>query len=149
MCRIKSSIFLINLQIGIGVLALPNTLHAIGMIPGIICILASGLITTYLDTVIGTFKRGHPEVYSIADTGYVMFGRFGKELFGGMYWVYYITRHDFQELTTDILRTCWSWSGLGVLHRDERHHFTWRLYYCLGRDMFGPGNRHRNASDVG
>jgi hypothetical protein len=85
--RIKSSCFLINLQIGIGVLALPNTLHAIGMIPGIICILASGLITTYLDTVIGTFKRGHPEVYSIADTGYVMFGRFGKELFGGMYWV--------------------------------------------------------------
>jgi amino acid permease len=87
MSRIKSSCFLINLQIGIGVLALPNTLHAIGMIPGIICILASGLITTYLDTVIGTFKRGHPEVYSIADTGYVMFGRFGKELFGGMYWV--------------------------------------------------------------
>jgi amino acid permease len=89
--RIKSSCFLINLQIGIGVLALPNTLHAIGMIPGIICILASGLITTYLDTVIGAFKRGHPEVYSIADTGYVMFGRFGKELFGGMYWVIYTT----------------------------------------------------------
>ena len=92
--RIKSSCFLINLQIGIGVLALPNTLHAIGMIPGIICILASGLITTYLDTVIGTFKRGHPEVYSIADTGYVMFGRFGKELFGGMYWVLYTTSHN-------------------------------------------------------
>jgi hypothetical protein len=85
--RIKSSAFLVNLQIGIGVLALPNTLHAIGMIPGIICILASGLITTWGDTIIGMFKRGHPEVYSVADAGFVLGGRFGKELLGGMYWV--------------------------------------------------------------
>ena len=87
--RLKASCFLINLQIGIGVLALPTTLHTIGMIPGIILIIASGLITTWADTVIGLFKRGHPEVYSIADVGGIMAGRFGRELFGGMYWVSY------------------------------------------------------------
>lgn len=57
------------------------------MIPGIILIIASGVITTWADTVIGLIKRGHPEVYSIADVGYIMGGRWGKEIFGGMYWV--------------------------------------------------------------
>lgn len=57
------------------------------MIPGIILIIASGVITTWADTVIGLFKRGHPTVYSISDVGEIMAGRFGKELFGGMYWV--------------------------------------------------------------
>lgn len=90
MSRIKSASFLVNLQIGIGVLALPNTLHAIGMIPGIICILASGLITTWGDTIIGMFKRGHPEVYSVSDVGRIMGGRFGQELLGGMYWVGFV-----------------------------------------------------------
>jgi hypothetical protein len=63
------------------------------MIPGIILIIASGLITTWADTVIGLFKQGHPEVYSIADVGYCLFGSgsgaagAGREIFGGMYWV--------------------------------------------------------------
>jgi hypothetical protein len=33
------------------------------------------------------FKRAHPEVYSIADVGGIMAGPWGKEIFGGMYWV--------------------------------------------------------------
>lgn len=73
------------------------------MIPGIVLIIASGLITTWADTVIGLFIRGvsclspqpyvsqpnyqHPEVYSVADVGGVMFGKFGREIFGAMYWV--------------------------------------------------------------
>lgn len=97
MSRIKSAAFLVNLQIGIGVLALPNTLHAIGMIPGIICIIASGLITTWGDTVIGLFKRGHPQVYSVSDVGMIMRGRLGQELLGGMYWVrFYIPGQNFR-----------------------------------------------------
>lgn len=78
---------MINLQIGIGVLGLPATLAQIGLIPGIILILLSGIITTWADTVIGLFKKGHPEVYSVADVGGIMGGRFGRELFGSMYWV--------------------------------------------------------------
>lgn len=78
---------MINLQIGIGVLGLPATLAQIGMVPGIILIILSGVITTWADTVIGLFKRGHPEVYSVADVGGIMAGRFGRELFGSMYWV--------------------------------------------------------------
>lgn len=78
---------MINLQIGIGVLGLPATLAQIGMVPGIILIILSGVITTWADTVIGIFKKGHPEVYSVADVGGIMGGRFGRELFGSMYWV--------------------------------------------------------------
>ncbi|KAL4750343.1 hypothetical protein BDW72DRAFT_203981 [Aspergillus terricola var. indicus] len=58
-------------QIGLGVLSIPSAFDTLGLIPGLICMLAIAL--------------NHREVYSIADTGGLMFGRIGKLFFGGAY----------------------------------------------------------------
>lgn len=47
--RIVSGIFLINLQIGLGVLSMPNTLHTLGLVPGILVIAGVAAITTWTD----------------------------------------------------------------------------------------------------
>jgi amino acid permease len=69
------------------VLALPTTLHQIGLIPGLILMVFSGIITSWGCTVISMFKRGHPEVFSVADVGSILAGRIGREVLGVMYWV--------------------------------------------------------------
>ena len=42
---------------------------------------------TRLTTVIGLFKRRHPECYTIADCGRLMGGKFGEGFVGFMYWL--------------------------------------------------------------
>ena len=65
-------------QIGMGVLAIPSALNVLGMVPGIICLIAMACITTWSAYVIGTFKLHHREVYSIDDAGAIMFGLPGR-----------------------------------------------------------------------
>jgi amino acid permease len=67
-------------QIGLGVLSIPQTFDALGLIPGIICLIVVSCITTWSDYMIGVFKRRHPHVYGIDDAGYLMFGRIGREV---------------------------------------------------------------------
>lgn len=69
-------------QFGIGVLSMPQILDSLGMVPGVICILAIAGITTWSNYVIGTFKLKHPETYAIDDAGALMFGRIGREFLG-------------------------------------------------------------------
>ena len=97
--RIVSACFLINLQIGIGVLALPTTLHALGFIPGLILIVFSGYLTTMMDLVISMFKKAHPEVYSVAEVGYILGGWAGREVLGAMYWVSRFKPYKWQSRT--------------------------------------------------
>jgi len=49
-------------QIGLGVLAIPSVFHSLGMIPGIICLIVIGALTTWTDYWIGMFKLNHPTV---------------------------------------------------------------------------------------
>ncbi|ODM19076.1 hypothetical protein SI65_05693 [Aspergillus cristatus] len=77
-------------QIGLGVLSIPAAFDALGLVPGVICLCAIAGITTWSDYVIGTFKLRHREVYGIDDAGQLMFGRFGKEVFGGVFCLYWI-----------------------------------------------------------
>ncbi|KAJ5339535.1 transmembrane amino acid transporter protein-domain-containing protein [Penicillium brevicompactum] len=77
-------------QFGLGVLSIPNVFDSLGMIPGIICVIAIATVTTWSNYVIGVFKRNHPEVYSIDDAGDLMFGRVGREVLGFMVCVYWI-----------------------------------------------------------
>lgn len=65
-------------QIGLGVLAIPSALNALGMVPGILCLVAVAVITTWSGYVIGTFKLQHREVYSIDDAGGIIFGLPGR-----------------------------------------------------------------------
>lgn len=78
-------VLMMKTQIGLGVLSIPQVFDTLGLIPGLICLLAVAGITTWSDYVIGTFKKNHPEVYSISDAGYIMFGRIGREVLGSVY----------------------------------------------------------------
>lgn len=74
-------------QIGLGVLSIPATFDALGLIPGVICLVAVGLITTWSAWIVGVFKLRHRHVYAIDDAGGMMFGRFGQEFFGFAMWL--------------------------------------------------------------
>ncbi|BEI81643.1 hypothetical protein CcaverHIS002_0208030 [Cutaneotrichosporon cavernicola] len=69
-------------NIGIGVLSIPFVFMEVGMVPGVILLLVINLIIMYCACIIGDFKMNHPEVYAIADAGFVVGGRFGREYFG-------------------------------------------------------------------
>ncbi|GAA6039368.1 hypothetical protein JCM8097_002819 [Rhodosporidiobolus ruineniae] len=85
---ISTSVVLMKSQIGLGILAMPATLRTLGLIPGIILILALGIITTWTDWVVGSFKLNHPQVYSLADA--FMYGRWAGEFVGACYWIYMV-----------------------------------------------------------
>ncbi|GAA5874310.1 hypothetical protein JCM8547_007559 [Rhodosporidiobolus lusitaniae] len=84
---IRTSVLLVKTQIGLGVLGIPSILTTLGLVPGIVLILVVACLTTWCDFVIAQFKLAHPEVYSMADIGFLIGGRFGRELLGGFYWL--------------------------------------------------------------
>lgn len=72
-------------SIGLGVLSIPTVFDTLGIIPGVICLVAVGVIITWSGYVVGTFKVRHPEVYGVDDAGGLMFGRIGREVFGAAF----------------------------------------------------------------
>lgn len=72
-------------QIGLGVLSIPAVFDTLGMAPGLICLVAIAVITTWSDYMVGVFKLNHREVYGIDDAGGIMFGRFGREFLGAAF----------------------------------------------------------------
>lgn len=73
-------VVMVKTQIGLGVLSIPSAFDALGLIPGVICLLAVGGIITWGNHVVGVFKHNHPEVYSIVDVGEKIGGKIGKEV---------------------------------------------------------------------
>lgn len=69
---------MIKSQLGLGVLSIPTAFDSLGMVPGIICLCAVAVITTWSNYVVGTFKLRHREVYSIVDAGQLVFGQVGR-----------------------------------------------------------------------
>lgn len=69
-------------QIGLGVLSIPQVFDVLGIIPGVICLIAVATITTWSDYMIGVFKKNHPTVYGIDDVGSLIFGRTGRIILG-------------------------------------------------------------------
>ncbi|KGB76014.3 neutral amino acid transporter [Cryptococcus deuterogattii R265] len=82
---LKSIVLMIKLVLALGVLALPNVLLTVGAVPGVIIILGVAVMTTWCGHVVGTFKRNHPEVYSMDGVGYVLAGKWGREIFSFTY----------------------------------------------------------------
>lgn len=80
-----SSVLMMKSQIGIGVLSIPVAFDALGIVPGVICLLAIGGITTWSDYIIGVFKLRHPEVYGIDDVGHLLFGKTGRVVLGAAF----------------------------------------------------------------
>ncbi|KAJ9106704.1 hypothetical protein QFC20_004035 [Naganishia adeliensis] len=85
---IHATVLMIKTQIGLGVLAIPSVMHTLGVVPGVITILLVAAMTTWAAYVVGSFKRRHPEVYTLADVGQLMFGPVGREVFGALYWIF-------------------------------------------------------------
>lgn len=63
-----------------GMLSLPSAFAAVGMVPGIIIIAFLGVFATYTSWLLVQFKLRHPEVHTMADAGFIMFGPIGREI---------------------------------------------------------------------
>lgn len=74
-----------KVMIGLGVLSIPSSLHVLGLVPGVICLVAIAVVTTWSSYMVGTFKLNHPEVYGIDGAGYLMFGAIGRDVIGFMF----------------------------------------------------------------
>ncbi|TXT10378.1 uncharacterized protein COLE_04312 [Cutaneotrichosporon oleaginosum] len=77
-------------QMGLGVLSMPAVFDTLGMIPGVICLIAIAAITTWSDYIVGMWKLAHPETYDIADVMMRIFGRFGYEIMNFAYTLFWI-----------------------------------------------------------
>ncbi|KAH6639706.1 transmembrane amino acid transporter protein-domain-containing protein [Boeremia exigua] len=67
-------------NVSLGVLALPQALAILGIVPGLICICFLGLIATYTGWLIGEFKLAYPRVQSFPDCGELIAGPVGREI---------------------------------------------------------------------
>ncbi|KAJ5485540.1 hypothetical protein N7539_005528 [Penicillium diatomitis] len=85
-----TAVLMMKTQIGLGVLSIPIAFDALGVIPGIICLIAIAAITTWSDYIIGVFKLRHREVYNIDDVGELLLGRPGRILFGAAFCLWWI-----------------------------------------------------------
>ncbi|WVW84350.1 hypothetical protein I302_106384 [Kwoniella bestiolae CBS 10118] len=84
-----TAVLMTKTQIGLGVLGIPYVLHTLGLVPGIICLLAVASITTWSDYVVGTFKLKHPEVYGVDDVGFLLIrDAVGREIIGAAFWLF-------------------------------------------------------------
>ncbi|KHN93820.1 amino acid transporter [Metarhizium album ARSEF 1941] len=63
-----------------GMLSLPSFLAVVGMVPGLIIIIFLGVFATYTSWLLVEFKLRHPEVHTMGDAGYIMFGPLGREI---------------------------------------------------------------------
>ncbi|KAM0716181.1 hypothetical protein Q7P37_008695 [Cladosporium fusiforme] len=81
---------MVKIMIGLGVLSIPSGFDKLGLIPGVICLVAIGVITTWASYVVGTFKQRHNDVYGIDDAGYLMFGCVGREVLAIAFCLCYI-----------------------------------------------------------
>lgn len=75
-----SGIIMIKTMMGLGVLSIPAVFDTLGLIPGIICLIAIALITTWASIQIQHFKINHPSIYGVDDAGQMMVGRIGREI---------------------------------------------------------------------
>jgi amino acid permease len=67
-------------NVSLGVLALPQALAILGLVPGLLLIFFLGLVATYTGWIIGEFKLAHPSVQNFADVGMMIAGPFGREV---------------------------------------------------------------------
>ncbi|KAI5784751.1 amino acid transporter [Geopyxis carbonaria] len=72
---IETAFVMIAETVSLGILSLPSTLNAVGLVPGIILLLSLGIIATYTGFVLGQFKLRFPEVHSFAEAGQILGGR--------------------------------------------------------------------------
>ncbi|KAK4630125.1 N amino acid transport system protein [Fulvia fulva] len=83
-------VLMLKTQIGLGVLGIPLVFDTVGMVPGVICLLAIAIMTTWSDYIVGVFKINHPEVYGIDDVGGLLMGKAGYIIMGTVFCLFWI-----------------------------------------------------------
>ncbi|KAF3987335.1 hypothetical protein FT663_02924 [Candidozyma haemuli var. vulneris] len=97
-----AAVLIAKAQFGLGVLGIPQTFVALGIVPGLICLLALCALSTWTGYIVGQFRLNHPQVYSIGDAAEIMFGKVGREVMGGAFWLYYALVYGASLLTLSI-----------------------------------------------
>lgn len=69
-------------SVSLGVLSLPATLAQLGLAPALVLIIGLGLLATYTGYTIHQFRARYPHIQNLGDAGEILFGAFGRELFG-------------------------------------------------------------------
>ncbi|QSZ34471.1 hypothetical protein DSL72_006065 [Monilinia vaccinii-corymbosi] len=86
----QGALVMIAENISLGILSLPAVLAKCGLIGGLIAIIGLGIFSTYSGYVLWQFKMRFPQVTSYVDIGGVLFGSWGREIFGVAYVIYCI-----------------------------------------------------------
>lgn len=81
----RMTVILIVEAIGLGTFSLPSAFATLGIIAGVICCVALGLVVIYTGWVVGKVKVAYPEINHYGDIAGLVMGRFGRELVGGLY----------------------------------------------------------------
>ncbi|KAH9909894.1 transmembrane amino acid transporter [Xylariomycetidae sp. FL2044] len=82
-----------------GMLSLPSSLAAVGLVPGVLVIFFLGAFATYTSWALIQFKLRHPEVHNMGDAGMLLFGPVGREILGGGTVIFAICAAGSQILT--------------------------------------------------
>jgi amino acid permease len=61
-------------------LSLPYSIAAVGLVPGVICIVFLGIVALYTSYLLIEFKLRHPRVHTMGDAGFILFGPIGREV---------------------------------------------------------------------
>ena len=77
----ETSAVMVAETVSLGILSLPSTLKAVGIVPGVILMIGLGIIATYTGYVLGQFKLRYPHVHTFADAGMIIGGRIGHRYF--------------------------------------------------------------------
>ncbi|KAE8368124.1 transmembrane amino acid transporter protein-domain-containing protein [Aspergillus caelatus] len=87
---IGTSVIMMKIQIGLGVLSIPSAFDTLGLIPGVICLLCIAFSTTWSSYIVGVFKLNHREVYGIDDATSLILGPVGREILGAGFMLYLV-----------------------------------------------------------
>ncbi|KAG2368863.1 transmembrane amino acid transporter protein-domain-containing protein [Suillus spraguei] len=63
-----------------GILSLPSSLAVVGIVPAVILIVFLGIFGLYTAKLLIDFKLNHPNVHTMGDAGYIMFGPVAREV---------------------------------------------------------------------
>ncbi|KAK6207247.1 hypothetical protein LQW54_007331 [Pestalotiopsis sp. IQ-011] len=84
----QASMVMVAENISLGVLSLPAVIATVGLIAGLISIIALGIFASYSGYVLWQFRMRYPQVASYTDVGRVLAGRLGYEIFSAAYVIY-------------------------------------------------------------
>ncbi|KAE8329581.1 transmembrane amino acid transporter protein-domain-containing protein [Aspergillus sergii] len=85
---VGTSVLMMKTQIGLGVLSIPSAFDTLGLVPGVLCLVAIAIINCWCSYMVGSFKLNHREVYGIDDAAGLMFGTVGREILGAGFILY-------------------------------------------------------------